>query len=164
MYDHAGSSEEEKLLWQMLDRVNLNASDGGEKPTSMTVCRLLEKGVAAVLGTRKPEAASLDGSACAGQHVPHILSQEFQPNASVNAASVSVSVAPSHCELDKALQDLVKAQRWKSFTIVYEKPEDGGTLVVVRAAPETVTGHRVRNYPAAITRNDVHVGVSDEHE
>ncbi|KAL3230274.1 hypothetical protein MRX96_048495 [Rhipicephalus microplus] len=59
-------------------------------------------------------------TACA----PHIfLSQEFQPNAGVNAASVSVSMAPPHSELDKALQDLVKAQRWKSFTIVYEKPE-----------------------------------------
>ncbi|KAL3211481.1 hypothetical protein MRX96_036392, partial [Rhipicephalus microplus] len=31
-------------------------------------------------------------------------------------------MAPPHSELDKALQDLVKAQRWKSFTIVYEKP------------------------------------------
>ncbi|KAL3210504.1 hypothetical protein MRX96_037081 [Rhipicephalus microplus] len=160
VYDHAGSSEEEKLLWQMLDRVNLNASDDGEKPISMSgntgaheladsssraphlslaierldpedtfqsakkVCRLLEKGVVAVLGPRKPEAASLVGSACAGQHVTHIiLSQEFQPNAGVNAASVSVSMAPPHSELDKALQDLVKAQRWKSFTIVYEKPE-----------------------------------------
>ncbi|KAH7950708.1 hypothetical protein HPB51_028260 [Rhipicephalus microplus] len=88
------------------------------------VCRLLEKGAVAVLGSRKPEAASLVGSACAGQRVPHIfLSQEFQPNAGVNAASVSVSMAPPHSELDKALQDLVKAQRWKSFTIVYEKPE-----------------------------------------
>ncbi|XP_075739271.1 glutamate receptor ionotropic, kainate 2-like [Rhipicephalus microplus] len=160
VYDHAGSSEEEKLLWQMLDRVNLNASDDGDNTTSMAgntgthelaesasraphlslaierldpedifqsakkVCRLLEKGVVAVLGPRKPEAASLVGSACAGQRVPHIfLSQEFQPNANVNAASVSVSMAPSHSELDKAFQDLVKAQRWKSFTIVYEKPE-----------------------------------------
>ncbi|XP_075739369.1 uncharacterized protein LOC142784755 [Rhipicephalus microplus] len=35
VYDNAGSSEEEKLLWQMLDRANLNASDDGEKPTSM---------------------------------------------------------------------------------------------------------------------------------
>ncbi|XP_075750705.1 glutamate receptor ionotropic, kainate 3-like [Rhipicephalus microplus] len=160
VYDHAGSSEEEKLLWQMVDRVNLNASDDGDKTTSMAgnastheladsssraphlslaierldpedifqsakkVCRLLEKGVVAVLGPRKPEAASLVGSACARQRVPHIfLSQEFQPNAGVNAASVSVSMAPPHSELDKALQDLVKAQRWKSFTIVYEKPE-----------------------------------------
>ncbi|KAH7934644.1 hypothetical protein HPB51_028990 [Rhipicephalus microplus] len=85
---------------------------------------LLEKAVVAVLGPRKPEAASLVGSACAGQRVPHIfLSQEFQPNVGVNAASVSVSVAPPHYELDKALQDLVKAQRWKSFTIIYEKPD-----------------------------------------
>ncbi|KAH7950553.1 hypothetical protein HPB51_028414 [Rhipicephalus microplus] len=134
-----------------------------------TLCRLLEKGVVAVLGPRKPEAASLVGSACAGQHVPHIfLSQEFPPNAGVNAASVSVSMAPPHSELDKALQDLVKAQRWKSFTIVYETPEgpsdDGGTLVAVRAAPETVTGHHARNYPAAVIRHDVHVEVSDEHE
>ncbi|KAL3245536.1 hypothetical protein MRX96_046897 [Rhipicephalus microplus] len=36
VYDHAGTSEEEKLLWQMLDRVNLDASDDGEKPISMT--------------------------------------------------------------------------------------------------------------------------------
>ncbi|KAL3203270.1 hypothetical protein MRX96_053261 [Rhipicephalus microplus] len=142
----------------MLDRVNLNASDEGEKPTSMpgntgaheladsssraphlslAIERLdpedtyhsakrdsLEKGVVAVLGPRKPEVASLVGSACAGQHVPHIfLSQEFQPNAGVNVASVSVSMAPPHSELDKPLEDLVKAQRWKSFTIVYEKPE-----------------------------------------
>ncbi|XP_075739290.1 glutamate receptor ionotropic, kainate 2-like [Rhipicephalus microplus] len=160
VYDHAGSSEEEKLLWQMLDQVNLNASDDGEKLTSVAgntgtqelansssraphlslaierldpedtfqsakkVYRLLEKGVVAVLGPRKSKAASLVGSACAGQHVPHIiLSREFQPNAGVNAASVSVSMAPPHSELDKALQDLVKAQRWKSFTIVYEKSE-----------------------------------------
>ncbi|KAL3241983.1 hypothetical protein MRX96_047831, partial [Rhipicephalus microplus] len=100
---------------------------------------LLEKGVVAVLGPRKPEVVSLVGSACAGQHVPHIfLSLEFQPNAGVNAASVSVNVAPPHCELDKALQDLVKAQRWKSFTIVYEKPENAALtqdalIVLVRA-------------------------------
>ncbi|KAL1442622.1 hypothetical protein MTO96_030695 [Rhipicephalus appendiculatus] len=88
------------------------------------VCRLLEKNVVAVLGPRKQEAASLVGSACTGHHVPHIyLSQEFQPNADVNAASASLSMAPSHYELDRALQDLVKAQRWKSFTIVYERPE-----------------------------------------
>ncbi|XP_075739397.1 glutamate receptor ionotropic, kainate 3-like [Rhipicephalus microplus] len=143
VYDHAGSSEEEKLLWQMLDRVNLNASDDGEKSTSMTgntgaheladsssraphlslaierldpedtfqsakkVCSLLEKGVVAVLGPRKPEAASLVGSACAGQRVPHIfLSREFQPNAGVDMTSVSVSMAPPHSELDRALHDL----------------------------------------------------------
>ncbi|KAL3223547.1 hypothetical protein MRX96_049746, partial [Rhipicephalus microplus] len=35
VYDHDGSSEEEKLLWQMLNRVNMNASDDGEKPPSM---------------------------------------------------------------------------------------------------------------------------------
>ncbi|KAH7947925.1 hypothetical protein HPB52_016889 [Rhipicephalus sanguineus] len=160
VYDHAGSSEEEKHLWQMLDRANLNASDDGEPPTAMAgntgthevaaassraphlslaierldpedtfrsakkVCRLLEKGVVAVLGPRKQEPASLVSSACIGHRVPHVyLSQEFQPNADVNAASASLSMAPSHFELDNALQDLVKAQRWKSFTIVYENPE-----------------------------------------
>ncbi|KAH7952624.1 hypothetical protein HPB51_028216 [Rhipicephalus microplus] len=35
VYDYTGSSEEEKLLRQTLDRVNRNASDDGEKPPSM---------------------------------------------------------------------------------------------------------------------------------
>ncbi|KAL3231855.1 hypothetical protein MRX96_048447 [Rhipicephalus microplus] len=35
VYDYTGSSEEEKLLRQTLDRVNRNAGDDGEKPPSM---------------------------------------------------------------------------------------------------------------------------------
>ncbi|KAH6927389.1 hypothetical protein HPB50_002656 [Hyalomma asiaticum] len=160
VYDHAGSYEEEKLLWQMLDRANLNASDDGDRPaapadnegshdaapstsraphlslvierldpedsfrSAKKVCRLLEKGVVAVLGPRKHQTASLVGSACARHHVPHIyLSQEFQADARYSTSSAYLSMAPSPDELDRALQDLVKAQRWKGFTIVYERPE-----------------------------------------
>ncbi|XP_049528884.1 glutamate receptor ionotropic, kainate 2-like [Dermacentor silvarum] len=160
VYDHAGSSEEEKLLWQALDRANLNASDDGEAPTAMgggpgtheaapvssraphlslaierldpedtfrsakKVCRLLEQGVLAVLGPRQRDAASLVGSACTGHRVPHVhLSQEVGAHADVNVGSASLTLAPPPHELDQALRDLVEAQRWKGFTIVYEKPE-----------------------------------------
>ncbi|XP_065285154.1 glutamate receptor ionotropic, kainate 2-like [Dermacentor albipictus] len=158
VYDHAGSSEDEKLLWQALDRANLNASDDGEASTATAggtgppapassraphvslaierldpedtfrsakkVCRLLEQGVLAVLGPRQPDAASLVGSACTGHRVPHVyLSQEGGAHAGVYAGSASLNLAPSPHELDQALRDLVEAQRWKGFTIVYEKPE-----------------------------------------
>ncbi|XP_077486226.1 glutamate receptor ionotropic, kainate 2-like [Amblyomma americanum] len=159
VYDHARSSDEEKLLSQALDRANLNASDAGEAPSlpnggsgaqpksavprtphlslsvvrlepedifrsSKKVCGLLEQGVLAVLGPEQPDTACLVRSACARHRIPHVyLYRGVDGNRGLPADSVSLTLTPSPEELGGALRDLVEAQRWTHFTIIYERPD-----------------------------------------
>ncbi|XP_077488889.1 glutamate receptor ionotropic, kainate 2-like isoform X2 [Amblyomma americanum] len=88
------------------------------------VCGLLEQGMLAVLGPRLPETASLVRSACFRHRVPHVyLHREDFGGDRVAPDSVSLTLTPSPEELTRAVRDLVEAQRWTHFTIVYERPE-----------------------------------------
>lgn len=88
------------------------------------VCGLLEQGVLAVLGPGSPSTASLVRSACSRHRVPHVyVHRDSEATGSLIPDSISVTLAPSPEELGLAYRHLVEAQRWKQFTIIYEKPQ-----------------------------------------
>ncbi|XP_049272758.1 glutamate receptor ionotropic, kainate 2 isoform X2 [Rhipicephalus sanguineus] len=141
-YDQGNSLEEQRLLSQALERVRLNISAtpnvASENISLATVnlnaedilrsakklCGLLEQGVLAVLGPLEPETSSLVRTACFRHRIAHFYSHRDEDKQSrIAPDSVSITLSPSPVELSKALQDLVEAQRWNHFTIIYERPE-----------------------------------------
>nr|XP_037280397.1 glutamate receptor ionotropic, kainate 2-like [Rhipicephalus microplus] len=92
--------------------------------SSKKVCGLLEQGVLAVLGSQEAETALLVRHACARHQVPHVYlhRQEGQESA-LPIDALSLTMTPPAEELGRALCDLVKAQGWKNFTVIYEKPD-----------------------------------------
>lgn len=157
LYDESQTSEEEQLLLRAVDSANFNASDIEEtsSPTeglrtphlsvvterlksddvfhsAKKVCHLIEQGVLAVFGSRQPASASLARTACSRHRVPHIyLDRDHETE--LPPDSVSLTLSPSPYELGLALRDLVAAQQWSQFTLVYEHPE---ALVRLRAILE----------------------------
>ncbi|CAN7982499.1 unnamed protein product, partial [Ixodes pacificus] len=87
------------------------------------VCKLLEQGLLALVGPRHPTTASLAKTACARHRVPHIYLHRELHGRGPPPDSASFTVTPSPEELGLAVRDLVVAQRWRHFTLVYEKPE-----------------------------------------
>ncbi|KAH6928265.1 hypothetical protein HPB50_013732 [Hyalomma asiaticum] len=105
-----------------LAAVSLNPQD--ILRSAKKLCGLLEQGVLAVLGSLQPETTSLVRTACFRHRIPHFYSHRDDDAPSrVAPDSVSITLSPSPVELSRALQDLVQAQRWSHFTIVYERPE-----------------------------------------
>ncbi|KAL1444965.1 hypothetical protein MTO96_029410, partial [Rhipicephalus appendiculatus] len=92
--------------------------------SSKKVCGLLDQGVLAVLGSQQPETALLVRHACARHQVPHVyLHRDEGEERALTTDTLSLTVTPSTEELGRALCDLVKAQSWKHFTVIYEKPD-----------------------------------------
>ncbi|EEC04270.1 conserved hypothetical protein, partial [Ixodes scapularis] len=87
------------------------------------VCKLLEQGLLALIGPRHPTTASLAKTACARHRVPHIYLHRELLGRGPPPDSASFTVTPSPEELGLAIRDLVVAQQWRHFTLVYEKPE-----------------------------------------
>ncbi|CAN7936994.1 unnamed protein product, partial [Ixodes hexagonus] len=148
LYDDIQKFEEEQLLQRVMDRANLNGSDvrgtssGVELPrtprlnlavqkisskdafhSAKQVCKLLEQGLLALMGPWHPTTASLARTACARHRVPHIYLHRELHGHGAPPDSASFTLTPSPEELGSAIKDLVVAQRWRHFTLVYEKPE-----------------------------------------
>ncbi|KAL3218705.1 hypothetical protein MRX96_005899, partial [Rhipicephalus microplus] len=92
--------------------------------SSKKVCGLVEQGVLAVLGSQEAQTALQVRHACARHQVPHVYlhRQEGQERA-LPMYTLSLTVTPPADELSRALCDLVKAQGWKHFTVIYEKTD-----------------------------------------
>ncbi|KAL3245284.1 hypothetical protein MRX96_018065, partial [Rhipicephalus microplus] len=92
--------------------------------SSKKVCGLLEQGVLAVLGSQEAGTALLVRHACARHQVPHVYLHRQEGHERVLPIdTLSLTMTPPAEELGRALCDLVKAQGWKHFTLIYEKPE-----------------------------------------
>ncbi|KAL3254855.1 hypothetical protein MRX96_046726 [Rhipicephalus microplus] len=92
--------------------------------SSKKVCGLLEQGVLAVLGSQEAETALLVRHACAKHQVPHVyLHRQEGHERALPIDTLSLTMTPPAEELGRALCDLVKAQGWKHFTVIYEKPD-----------------------------------------
>ncbi|XP_075752299.1 glutamate receptor ionotropic, kainate 2-like isoform X3 [Rhipicephalus microplus] len=110
------------------------------------VCGLLEQGVLAVLGSQQPDTALLVRHACARHQVPHVyLHRGEGEEHALPQNTLSLTVTPSAEELGRALCDLVKAQGWKHFTVIYEKPD---ALVRLRGLLQL---HRPGEVPPAVS-------------
>ncbi|CAN7936993.1 unnamed protein product, partial [Ixodes hexagonus] len=154
-YDDTQAPEEEQLLLRAVDRANLNASDardaawGAGAPrtphlslavqrlspddvfhSSKKVCSLLQQGLLAVIGPPDVTTASLARTASARHRVPHVYMHRDQHGPGPPLQSASFTLTPSPEELGVAIRDLVAAQRWNHFTIVYDKPD---ALIILRA-------------------------------
>ncbi|KAM7307983.1 glutamate receptor ionotropic, kainate 3 [Ixodes scapularis] len=155
-YDDTQTPEEEQLLLRAVDRANLNASDhrdassagagasriphlslavqrlspGDAFRSSKKVCSLLQQGVIAVMGPPDPTTALLARKACAAHRVPHVYMHREQHGPGPPLDGASFTLTPSPEEIGVAIRDLVTAQRWNHFTIVYDKPD---ALIRLRA-------------------------------
>nr|XP_050028110.1 glutamate receptor ionotropic, kainate 2-like [Dermacentor andersoni] len=119
--------------------------------SSKKVCGLLEQGVLAVLGPRQPETALLVRNACSRHQVPHVyLHRQESEKSALSLDTLSLTVTPSPEELGRALSDLVEAQGWKHFTVIYEKPE---ALVRLRGLLQL---HRPGNQAPTVSLRPLH--------
>ncbi|XP_029850182.2 glutamate receptor ionotropic, kainate 2 isoform X1 [Ixodes scapularis] len=148
LYDDIQTFDDEQLLLRILDRANWNATEARGAPSgtqfpraakldlafrkispkdafhsAKQVCKLLEQGLLALIGPRHPTTASLAKTACARHRVPHIYLHRELLGRGPPPDSASFTVTPSPEELGLAIRDLVVAQQWRHFTLVYEKPE-----------------------------------------
>ncbi|EEC03257.1 glutamate receptor, putative, partial [Ixodes scapularis] len=94
------------------------------------VCSLLQQGVIAVMGPPDPTTALLARKACAAHRVPHVYMHREQHGPGPPLDGASFTLTPSPEEIGVAIRDLVTAQRWNHFTIVYDKPD---ALIRLRA-------------------------------
>ncbi|CAN8017835.1 unnamed protein product, partial [Ixodes persulcatus] len=94
------------------------------------VCSLLQQGVIAVMGPPDPTTALLSRKACAAHRVPHVYMHREQHGPGPPLDWASFTLTPSPEEIGVAIRDLVTAQRWNHFTIVYDKPD---ALIRLRA-------------------------------
>ncbi|XP_065284543.1 glutamate receptor ionotropic, kainate 2-like isoform X2 [Dermacentor albipictus] len=115
-----GASDSVRRL--SLATVTLNADD--ILRSSKKLCRLFEQGLLAVLGPRQPETASLVRTTSFRHRMALFYShRDDDAHFRVAPDSVSITLSPSPVELSQALRDLVEAQQWAHFTIIYERPE-----------------------------------------
>ncbi|KAL3197000.1 hypothetical protein MRX96_045028, partial [Rhipicephalus microplus] len=113
--------------------------------SSKKVCGLLEQGVLAVLGSQEAETALLVRHACARHQVPHVYLHRQGEERALPTDTMSLTVTPPAEELGRALCDLVKAQGWKDFTVIYEKPD---ALVRLRGLLQL---HRPSGQPSIVS-------------
>ncbi|XP_075752069.1 glutamate receptor ionotropic, kainate 3-like [Rhipicephalus microplus] len=139
--------------------------------SSKKVCGLLEQGVLAVLGSQEAETALLVRHACARHQVPHVyLHRQEGHERALPIDTLSLTMTPPAEELGRALCDLVKAQGWKHFTVIYEKPDalvrlrgllqlhrPGGqpSIVSLRPLDEKVDPRRVMREVAKAGENNI---------
>ncbi|KAH8020907.1 hypothetical protein HPB51_008734 [Rhipicephalus microplus] len=136
------SPEEQTWLLQALEKLRLNISGASNVAaetlkfsavdlnavdilrSSKKLCGLLEQGVLAVLAPLQRETSSLVRTACFRHRITHFYShRDDDTQWRIAPDSVSITLSPSPVELSRALQDLVEAQRWTHFTLIYERPE-----------------------------------------
>ncbi|XP_075750737.1 glutamate receptor ionotropic, kainate 3-like [Rhipicephalus microplus] len=139
--------------------------------SSKKVCGLVEQGVLAVLGSQEAQTALQVRYACARHQVPHVYlhRQEGQERA-LPMNTLSLTVTPPADELSRAMCDLVKAQGWKHFTVIYEKTDalvrlrgllqlhrPGGqpSIVSLRPLDETADPRRVLREVAKAGENNI---------
>ncbi|KAL0275560.1 UNVERIFIED_CONTAM: hypothetical protein PYX00_003377 [Menopon gallinae] len=84
---------------------------------SRTVCEMISTGVAAIFGPESPETATHVQSICDAKEIPHIETR-WDPNQ--RSKLCSLNVYPHPASLSQALVDVVKAWRWKTFTVIYQ--------------------------------------------
>ncbi|XP_075752246.1 glutamate receptor ionotropic, kainate 2 isoform X3 [Rhipicephalus microplus] len=140
--DQNMSPEEQTWLLQALEKLRLNISGASNVAaetlkfsavdlnavdilrSSKKLCGLLEQGVLAVLAPLQRETSSLVRTACFRHRITHFYShRDDDKQWRIAPDSVSITLSPSPVELSRALQDLVEAQRWTHFTLIYERPE-----------------------------------------
>ncbi|KAL1440474.1 hypothetical protein MTO96_009407 [Rhipicephalus appendiculatus] len=116
-YDQGNSPEEQRFLSQALERRTYLRS-------AKKLCGLLEQGVLAVLAPLQPETSSLLRTACFRHRIAHFYSyRDDDTQWRIAPDSVSITLSPSPVELSRAIRDLVEAQRWTHFTLIYERPD-----------------------------------------
>ncbi|KAK6641282.1 hypothetical protein RUM44_012991 [Polyplax serrata] len=84
---------------------------------SQTVCDLMGTGVAGIFGPSSPESAIHVQSICDAKEIPHV---EIKWNPYQKNKLRSLNIYPHPSSLSQALVDIVKAWKWKTFTIVYQ--------------------------------------------
>ncbi|XP_040071934.1 glutamate receptor ionotropic, kainate 2 isoform X2 [Ixodes scapularis] len=138
----ATSNDHERAFTYALERINLNndvlprttlsAIFQNLKPrdsfqASKAVCSLLKHGVSMVVGPRSPSVVSVVSSTCNAFHVPHVETSWSTVGASGVGSEgrlYSLNVFPHPDVLSRAYLDLVlKKNRWKSVTVIYEDSE-----------------------------------------
>ncbi|XP_037578968.1 glutamate receptor ionotropic, kainate 2-like isoform X2 [Dermacentor silvarum] len=120
--DPRGTGDSDGASRLSLATVTLNPDD--ILRSAKKLCRFLEQGLLAVLGPQQPETAWLVRTACFRHRMAHFYShRDDDAQWRVAPDSVSVTLSPSPVELSQALKDLVEAQQWAHFTIIYERPE-----------------------------------------
>uniref|UniRef100_A0A131YWC8 Glutamate receptor, ionotropic kainate 2 n=1 Tax=Rhipicephalus appendiculatus TaxID=34631 RepID=A0A131YWC8_RHIAP len=141
-YDQGNSPEEQRFLSQAFERVRLNISAAPNLVSqnislvsvklnpedilrsAKKLCGLLEQGVLAVLAPLQPETSSLLRTACFRHRIAHFYSyRDDDTQWRIAPDSVSITLSPSPVELSRAIRDLVEAQRWTHFTLIYERPD-----------------------------------------
>ncbi|XP_046984816.1 glutamate receptor ionotropic, kainate 2-like isoform X1 [Schistocerca americana] len=84
------------------------------------VCELLSNGVWAIFGPNSSSASEQVQSICDTIEIPHI---EMRWNTKQRRQDVALNLYPHPKALSKVYADLVKAWKWKSFTILFESDE-----------------------------------------
>lgn len=84
---------------------------------SQTVCELLSEGVVGVFGPGSPETAIHVQSICDAKEIPQV---EIMWNPYQKNKLRSLNVYPHPSSLSLALVDVVRAWKWKDFTIIYQ--------------------------------------------
>ncbi|XP_064489101.1 glutamate receptor ionotropic, kainate 2-like [Ornithodoros turicata] len=134
----SSESEDEAAFVQYVDNLNFNTSglQMDEVPihlelvveqlsptdafrSAKKVCTVLQQGVVAVFGPKHPATASLVHTASSRHHLVHF---NWEQNV-LQWDDFSFSPVPTAGELGLALKDLIAAQRWTHFTIIYEHPD-----------------------------------------
>lgn len=84
---------------------------------SRTVCEMISTGVAAIFGPESSETATHVQSICDAKEIPHIETR-WDPNQ--RSKLCSLNIYPHPASLSQALVDVVKAWKWKTFTVIYQ--------------------------------------------
>ncbi|KAF2363440.1 Ionotropic glutamate receptor [Trinorchestia longiramus] len=110
---------------QLLARARLSAqvetvTAGDSFAAAKRVCKVLQSGVAAVLGPQSSQSCAHVQSMCSAKHVPHIQTRSHYP---LDWSPYSLNLYPHPSTLAKAYSSVLRGLGWTKFTVIYETVE-----------------------------------------
>ncbi|XP_047106497.1 glutamate receptor ionotropic, kainate 2-like [Schistocerca piceifrons] len=85
------------------------------------VCRLMEQGVAGIIGPSQSASTDIVRSICDRLHVPQLV-LNWDPSPPT-AASYQLNLHPESHLLSQALVDVLRELKWRSYTVLYQDEE-----------------------------------------
>ncbi|XP_078578215.1 glutamate receptor ionotropic, delta-2-like [Branchiostoma floridae x Branchiostoma japonicum] len=134
IFDKARSAEEEEAFGYAITRINedkrilpqarliprMEEVDNGDGLLLVEKgCSLMAQGVAAILSSTSCSSNLMLQSVCDVMHVPHIFVSRDTCDVTPDT-KYTLSMNPAAFEIDKALSDIIRQQRWRTMVVLYD--------------------------------------------
>ncbi|CAH1246305.1 GRID2 [Branchiostoma lanceolatum] len=134
IFDKARSAEEEEAFSYAIKRINADKKilpqarliprmeevDNGDGLLLVEKgCSLMAQGVAAILSSTSCSSNLMLQSVCDVMHVPHIFVSRDTCDVTPDT-KYTLSMNPAAFEVDRALSDIIRQQRWRTMVVLYD--------------------------------------------